>query len=131
MSRLGQRLSTICLAVRFLRCGNPVTHGLSTRIRKICTRNVRVGVANVVGKAYLCDADRLNENYLQDMSKGFIVSAVVHGVVFALFMAVGSWIWHWGMSWIALVIAGVLYGLMSAALDRFLEKRKKKYDDEK
>ena len=80
---------------------------------------------------YLCDADRLNENYLQDMSKEFIVSAVVHGVVFALFMAAGSWIWHWGMNWLALVVAGVLYGVMSAALDRFLEKRKKEYDDEK
>ena len=74
----------------------------------------------------------MNENYLQDMkNKGFIVSAVVHGVVFALFMAAGSWIWHWGMNWLALVVAGVLYGVMSAALDRFLEKRKKKYDDEK
>ena len=65
------------------------------------------------------------------MSKEFIVSAVVHGVVFALFMAAGSCIWNWGMNWIALVVAGVLYGVMSAALDRFLEKRKKKYDDEK
>ena len=79
MSRLGQRLSTICLAVRFLRCGNPVTHGLSPRIRNICTRNVKEGVANVVGKAYLCDADRLKENNLQDMNKEFAVSAALDG----------------------------------------------------
>jgi hypothetical protein len=88
-------------------------------------------VANVVGKKYLCDADRLNNNHLQDMNKEFAVSAVVHGIVFALFMAVGSWIWHWGTSWVALVIAGVLYGVMSAALDRLLEKRKKNDGDEK
>ena len=65
------------------------------------------------------------------MNKEFAISAVVHGVVFALFMAGGSWIWHWGMSWVALVIAGVLYGVMSAALDRYLEKRKTTNDDEK
>ncbi len=30
------------------------------------------------------------------MNMQFIISALVHGVVFALFMLVGNWIWHWG-----------------------------------
>jgi len=50
----------------------------------------------------------------------------VHGVVFALFMLVGNWIWHWGMGWVSFVIEGLLYGVVMAWLDRFLEKRKNK-----
>ena len=60
------------------------------------------------------------------MIKEFAVSAVVHGAVFVLFMLVGNWIFHWGMSWVSCLIAGVLYGVVSAGLDRFLEKRKEK-----
>jgi len=59
------------------------------------------------------------------MNKQFIISALVHGVVFALFMGVGNWIGHWGMGWVSFVIAGLLYGVVMAWLDRFLEKRKK------
>ena len=51
-------------------------------------------VANVGGKMYLCDADYLKDNNLQDMFKEFAVSAVVHGAVFVLFMLVGNWIFH-------------------------------------
>ena len=58
------------------------------------------------------------------MNKEFAVSALVHGVVFALFMGVGNWIWHWGMGWAYFVVAGMLYGVVMAGLDRFLEKRK-------
>ncbi len=83
------------------------------------------------GKTYLCDADYLKYNNLQDMNKEFAVSAVVHGAVFVLFMLVGNWIFHWGMSWVSYLVAGVLYGLVSACLDRFLEKRKQdKYGKE-
>ena len=60
------------------------------------------------------------------MFKEFAVSAVVHGVVFVLFMLVGNWFFHWGMSWVSFLVAGVLYGILSALLDRFLEKRKQK-----
>ena len=59
------------------------------------------------------------------MDKELAVSAVVHGVVFALFMLLGNWIWQWGMGWAFFVIAGLLYGVVMAWLDRFLEKRKK------
>ena len=78
------------------------------------------------GKTYLCNADHLNVNKLQVLIKEFAVSAVVHGVVFVLFMIVGNWIFHWGMSWVSYLVGGVLYGVVSAALDRFLEKRKQK-----
>ena len=60
------------------------------------------------------------------MIKEFVVSALVHGVVFALFMLAGNWIWHWGMGWAAFVVSGLLFGVVMAGLDRFLEKRKKK-----
>ena len=60
------------------------------------------------------------------MNKQFIISALVHGVVFALFMGVGNWIGHLGMGWASFVIAGLLYGVVMAWLDRFLEKRKKR-----
>ena len=55
-----------------------------------------------------------------------MVSAVVHGCVFALFMLVGNWIWHWGMGWAFFLIAGILYGVVMAWLDGLLEKRKTK-----
>lgn len=60
------------------------------------------------------------------MNKEYLVSALVHAVVFVLFMLVGNWIFHWGMSWVSFGVGGVLYGLLMAWMDRFLEKRKNK-----
>ena len=60
------------------------------------------------------------------MNKEYLVSALVHAVVFVLFMLVGNWICHWGMSWVSFGVGGVLYGLLMAWMDRFLEKRKNK-----
>jgi len=60
------------------------------------------------------------------MKKEFLVSAVVHGCVFVLFMLVGNWIWHWGMGWVSFLVMGVLYGVVMACLDRLLEKYRKK-----
>ena len=60
------------------------------------------------------------------MKKAFLVSAVVHGCVFALFMLAGNLIWHWGMGWAFFLISGILYGVVMAWLDRFLEKKKEK-----
>ena len=60
------------------------------------------------------------------MNKAYLVSALVHAVVFVLFMLVGNWICHWGMSWVSFLVGGVLYGLVMAWMDRFLEKRKNK-----
>ena len=58
------------------------------------------------------------------MKKEFAVSAIVHGCVFVLFMLVGNWIWHWGMSWVSFLVAGIIYGVVTAFMDRLLEKRK-------
>ena len=58
------------------------------------------------------------------MKKEFAVSAIVHGCVFMLFMLVGNWIWHWGMSWVSFLVAGIIYGVVTAFMDRLLEKRK-------
>ena len=60
------------------------------------------------------------------MTKAYFVSALVHAVVFVLFMLVGNWICHWGMSRVSFLVGGVLYGLVMAWMDRFLEKRKTK-----
>lgn len=60
------------------------------------------------------------------MKKKVVVSAVVHGCVFVLFMLVGNWIWHWGMNWVSFLVMGVLYGVVMACLDRLLEKYRKK-----
>ena len=60
------------------------------------------------------------------MKKEFTVSAIVHGCVFVLFMLVGNWIWHWGMSWVSFLVAGIIYGVVTACMDRLLEKRKEK-----
>ena len=60
------------------------------------------------------------------MKKEFVVSAIVHGVVFVLFMLLGNWIWHWGMSWVSFLVAGVIYGVVAAFMDLVLEKYKKK-----
>ena len=60
------------------------------------------------------------------MNREYVISALVHGVVFALFMLVGNWIWHWGMGWAYFVVAGLLYGVLMAGLDRFLDNRKNK-----
>lgn len=60
------------------------------------------------------------------MSKVHIVSALIHAVVFAVFLGLGNWIFHWGMNWLAILVGGVLYGLLMAWVDRFLEKRKNK-----
>ena len=60
------------------------------------------------------------------MKNEFVVSALVHGCMFVLFMLLGNWIWHWGMSWISFLVAGVIYGVVSAGMNRLLEKCKKK-----
>ena len=60
------------------------------------------------------------------MKKEFVVSSLVHGVVFVLFMLLGNWIWHWGMSWVSFLVAGVIYGVVAAFMDLVLEKYKKK-----
>ena len=60
------------------------------------------------------------------MSKVYIVSALVHAVVFVVFILLGNWICHLGMNWAAILIGGVLYGFLMAWLDRVLEKRKNK-----
>ena len=60
------------------------------------------------------------------MKKGFVVSAIVHGGVFVLFMLVGNWIWHWGMNWVSFLVMGVLYGVVMAGMDWLLDKYKKK-----
>ena len=60
------------------------------------------------------------------MKKKVVVSAVVHGCVFVLFMLVGNWIWHLGMNWVSFLVMGVLYGVVMACLDRLLEKYRKK-----
>lgn len=80
------------------------------------------GLAIVRRKGYLCKVESLIESMLQ---KEFVISAVVHGGVFVLFMLVGNWIWHWGMNWFSFLVAGVIYGVVSAGMDRLLEKYKK------
>ena len=55
------------------------------------------------------------------MKNEFVVSALVHGCMFVLFMLLGNWIWHWGMSWISFLVAGVIYGVVSAGMNRLLE----------
>ena len=62
------------------------------------------------------------------MKKEFVVSAIVHGVVFVLFMLLGNWIWHWGMSWISFLVAGVIYGVVAAFMDLVLEQYKKRHE---
>ena len=59
------------------------------------------------------------------MKKEFAVSAIVHGCVFVLFMLAGNWIWHWGMSWVSFLVAGIIYGVVTAGMDRLLEKCRK------
>ena len=60
------------------------------------------------------------------MNKVYLVSALLHAVVFVLFMLVGNWIFHMGMNWVAILVGGLLYGFLMAWMDRFLEKRKNK-----
>ena len=59
------------------------------------------------------------------LQKEFVVSALVHGCVFVLFMLLGNWIWHWGMNWVSFLVAGVIYGVVSAGMDRLLKKYRK------
>ena len=80
------------------------------------------GLAIVRRKGYLCKVESLIESMLQ---KEFVVSALVHGCVFVLFMLLGNRIWHWGMNWLSFLVAGVIYGVVSAGLNRLLEKHKK------
>ena len=74
-------------------------------------------------KSYLCKVESLIDSMLQ---KEFVVSALVHGCVFVLFMLLGNWIWHWGMNWVSFLVAGIIYGVVSAGMDRLLEKYRKK-----
>ena len=60
------------------------------------------------------------------MNKEYLVSALLHAVVFVLFMLLGNWILHMGMNWLAILVGGLLYGFLMAWMDRFLEKRKNK-----
>ena len=60
------------------------------------------------------------------MNKVYLVSALLHAVVFVLFLLLGNWIFHFGMNWVAILVGGLLYGVVMAWLDRFLEKRKNK-----
>ena len=60
------------------------------------------------------------------MNKEYLVSALLHAVVFVLFMLLGNWILHMGMNWVAILVGGLLYGFLMAWMDRFLEKRKNK-----
>ena len=58
------------------------------------------------------------------MNKEYLVSALLHAVVFVLFMLLGNWILHMGMNWVAILVGGLLYGFLMAWMDRLLEKRK-------
>lgn len=91
-----------------------------------------LGAAAVCGSdrnAYICKCGPqmgCMQLVMNRINKEYVVSALVHGAVFVLFMMVGNWICHWGMSWVSFLVSGVLYGVVMAWLDRFLEKRKKK-----
>ena len=91
-----------------------------------------LGAAAVCGSdrnAYICKCGPqmgCMQLVMNRINKEYVVSALVHGAVFVLFMLVGNWICHWGMSWVSFLVSGVLYGVVMAWLDRFLEKRIKK-----
>ena len=60
------------------------------------------------------------------MNKEFIISALVHAVVFTVFLLVGNWIFHLGFTWVYYLVSGLLYGVLMTFVNRWLEKIKRK-----
>ena len=59
------------------------------------------------------------------MSKEFIITALVHAVVFTVFQMVGNWIFHSGFTWVYYLVSGLLYGVLMTFVNRWMEKIKK------
>ena len=60
------------------------------------------------------------------MSKEFIITALVHAVVFTMFQMVGNWIFHFGFTWVYYLVSGILFGVLMTLVNRWLEKNRKR-----
>ncbi|MBQ3765813.1 MAG: hypothetical protein II874_03660 [Bacteroidales bacterium] len=60
------------------------------------------------------------------MSKEFIITALVHAVVFTVFQMVGNWIFYFGFTWIYYLVSGILFGVLMTLVNRWLEKNRKR-----